>query len=62
MNNINCFSVGAANTPSEEHIPEQCKDCFKLKECSELGVLKDKECKSKNVGHSAYDPLGDFAI
>lgn len=59
MANINCFSVGTSSEPPQ--IPEQCKDCFKLKECMELGVLKDKECKSKNKGNSVYDPLADFA-
>ncbi len=59
MANINCFSVGMSNNAPQ--IPDQCKDCFKLKECTELGVLKDKECKSKNTGHAVYDPLSDFA-
>lgn len=57
MSTINCFSIGA----DAPHIPEQCKDCEKLKECTDLGVLKEKECKSKNLGHVGYDPLADFA-
>lgn len=55
MNTINCVS----NCGGEKPIPEQCQDCGKLNVCSELGVLKDKPCKSKNIT-KVFDPLGDF--